>query len=169
MTCHWFGNFDEADAIYAQIVAADPTNAAAIHLRGVVSYQKGDYASAVHTIQRALSMLPGNPVYLNDLGLAYQALGRLPPAAVRFAAAMNTVPNSAPPAGTPSMDGWKCIAKQPRQPMDTLSIAWWKQIEPLRQPVDATSIGPREHVDPLLGSLAPEAGVESPGSPYAAR
>ena len=50
---HRSGDLSQADAIYAQIVAQDPSNAEALHLRGVVAYQKGDYPSAVSTIERA--------------------------------------------------------------------------------------------------------------------
>ena len=86
---HRSGDLSQADAIYAQIVAQDPSNAEAVHLRGVVAYQKGDYPSAVSTIQRALSLTPNNPAYLNNLGLAYQALGRLAEAAASYQAAIN--------------------------------------------------------------------------------
>ncbi len=92
---HRLGDLSQADAIYAQIVAQDPSNAEAVHLRGVVAYQKGDYPSAVSTIQRALSLTPNNPAYLNNLGLAYQALGRLAEAAASYQAAINLAPSFA--------------------------------------------------------------------------
>jgi tetratricopeptide (TPR) repeat protein len=92
---HRSGDLSQADAIYAQIVAQDPSNAEAVHLRGVVAYQRGDYLSAASTIQRALSLAPNNPAYLNNLGLAYQALGRPAEAAASYQAAINLAPSFA--------------------------------------------------------------------------
>jgi tetratricopeptide (TPR) repeat protein len=92
---HRSGDLSRADAIYAEIVAHDPANAEAIHLRGVLAYQKGDYSSAVSAIQRALSLAPNSPAYLSNLGLAYQALGRLEEAAASYQAALNLAPSFA--------------------------------------------------------------------------
>jgi tetratricopeptide (TPR) repeat protein len=93
---HRSGNLSQADAIYAQIVARDPSVSEAVHLRGVVAYQKGDFPRAVTAIRHALSLAPDNPVYLNNLGLSYQALGQLAEAALSFQAAINLAPTFAP-------------------------------------------------------------------------
>jgi tetratricopeptide (TPR) repeat protein len=95
LACHRSGDLSQADAIYAQIVAHDPANSEAVHLRGVVAYQKGDYPAAVSAIQRALALAPNSPAYLNNLGLAYQALGRLMEAAASYQAALNLAPSFA--------------------------------------------------------------------------
>ena len=58
LACHQSGDLSQADAIYAQIVAHDATCSEAVHLRGVVAYQKGDYPAAIVAIQRALSLAP---------------------------------------------------------------------------------------------------------------
>ncbi len=95
LACHRSGDLSQADAIYAEIVARDPSSSEAVHLRGVVAYQKGDYLSAVGRIERALSLTPNSPVYLNNLGLSYQALGRLAEAAASFQAAIDLTPGFA--------------------------------------------------------------------------
>jgi Flp pilus assembly protein TadD len=92
---HRSGDLSQADAIYAQIAAQDPSNAEVVHLRGVIAFQKGDYLSAVGAIQRALALTPNNPAFLSNLGLAQQALGRLAEAATSYQTALNLAPNFA--------------------------------------------------------------------------
>ncbi len=159
IACHGSGSLEQADAIYAQIVTHDPANSEAVHLRGVVAYQKGDYASAASTIERALSLSPNNSVYLGDLGLAYQALGRLAEAAASYQAALNLAPSFAQPIDTTSIDRWQCVEPLLRQPIHTLSMDWWKHIgPPLRQPIDTTSMDRWKHIGPLLRVPAAESG-----------
>ena len=95
LTCHRSGDLAQADAVYAQIIAYDPSNSEAIHLRGVVAYQRGDFPAAVAAIERALSLAPNSPAYLSNLGLAYQALGRLAEADASYQAALNLAPSFA--------------------------------------------------------------------------
>jgi tetratricopeptide (TPR) repeat protein len=164
IACHRSGNLEQADAIYAQIVARDPSNAEAVHLRGVVAYQKGDYASAAGTIERALSVRPDNSACLNDLGLAYQALGRLAEAAASYQAALNPAPRFAQPIDTASIDRWRCAEPLLRQPIYALSIDWWQPIEPpRRQPIDTTSTDRWKHIEPLPRVPPPESGGEAIG------
>jgi tetratricopeptide (TPR) repeat protein len=149
IACHRSGNLDQADAIYAQLVAHDPSNAKAIHLRGVVAYQKGKYAAAVGEIERALSLSHGNAVYLSDLGLARRALGRLEQAAAAFQVVRNPAAGSAPPVDVAPTNRWKCVEPPLRQPIRSLSIDQWESIEPPR-PAPAPKAGRGVVGDPPL-------------------
>jgi Flp pilus assembly protein TadD len=95
MAYHRAGDLARADAIYAQVLAEDPTSADALHLRGVVAYQRGDYPMAIAAIQQSLMLSGNNPSCLNNLGLAYQAMGRLTEAEAAFQTALNLAPNLA--------------------------------------------------------------------------
>lgn len=72
---HRAGQFDEAAAIYAAILADNPASGAAMHLLGVIAHQRGDHARARELIQAALSYYPNDPGMLSNFGLVLQALG----------------------------------------------------------------------------------------------
>ncbi len=79
---HRAGRWPDAERIYRQILETDARNANAWHLLGVLQYQAGNYAEAIDQIQRAIALLPSPvAVFLNNLGLACQAVGRLDEAA----------------------------------------------------------------------------------------
>ena len=71
---HSQGRLDEADAIYRDVLARDPSNADALHLHGLVAHQRGLHSNAVSLVSKALELRPGNPAYLNNLGEAHRAL-----------------------------------------------------------------------------------------------
>jgi tetratricopeptide (TPR) repeat protein len=65
----------DAQALYARALAAEPDNADALHLMGVLRQQQGDFAGAVDLIQRSLATKPAAHVYAN-LCNALNQLGR---------------------------------------------------------------------------------------------
>jgi tetratricopeptide (TPR) repeat protein len=65
----------QAQALYAQALAAEPDNADALHLMGVLRQQHGDFEGAVDLIQRSLATKPAAHVYAN-LCNALNQLGR---------------------------------------------------------------------------------------------
>jgi tetratricopeptide (TPR) repeat protein len=71
------GRLDEAAKIYRAVLAADPENAEALHLLGVVSLQQGDCRAACELIERAIQHQPGNSAYFSNLAEAYRAGGQL--------------------------------------------------------------------------------------------
>ena len=77
---HQAGDLQEADRLYQQVLAADPTHADALHLRGVLCLQRGDPGSAVELIARAIDQAPAKAHYHSNLGEAYRLSARLPPA-----------------------------------------------------------------------------------------
>jgi predicted O-linked N-acetylglucosamine transferase (SPINDLY family) len=50
------------------VLAADPANADALHLLGLVAYRGGDLAQARVLVEQALQREPDNPVFLSNLG-----------------------------------------------------------------------------------------------------
>ena len=87
---HAAGRLADAERLYREVVAAEPTNAEAWHSWGVLAYQQGDAAAAIARTQRALELADGNPAFLSMLGLALQAESRLAEAiaSLRRAAAL---------------------------------------------------------------------------------
>ena len=73
-----------------------PANAEALHLLGVVFYQKGDPVQAIPYIQQALQTTrAGNKTheeFYNSLGLCYRNLGRAAEAELQFRRALQINP-----------------------------------------------------------------------------
>jgi len=74
---HQAGRLAEAEALYRQILAAEPGHADALHLLGVVAHQFGRHAAAVDLITKAITAAPGVPAFHSNLGEAYRALGHI--------------------------------------------------------------------------------------------
>lgn len=89
-----------AESIYRSILQESPGNADALHLLGLMLYQKGDVHSAIPYIQQALqSERPdgagGNrsrEEFHNSLGLCYRNLGRAAEAELQFKLALSINP-----------------------------------------------------------------------------
>ena len=70
------GRLREAEAIYREILKADPENVDALHLLGVAVFQAGRGDEAAGFIERSLHQNPGNADALNNLGQVYEFLNR---------------------------------------------------------------------------------------------
>src|SRR5688500_14974659 len=71
---HRAGRLAEAEVLYLEIVGANPAHADALHLLGLIALQCGNPVRAVELIERADELSPSNPVFLANLGDAYQKL-----------------------------------------------------------------------------------------------
>ena len=58
---HQDGRVKEAEALYRQVLAAEPDNPEALHLLGVLSLQRGDAQAAADLIRRAIGIDPPRP------------------------------------------------------------------------------------------------------------
>jgi uncharacterized protein (TIGR02466 family) len=76
MRRHGAGDLDAADALYRQVLAAQPQHPDANHLLGLAAHQRGRHELAAEHIERALAQRPGNADFLNNLGEAYRAQRR---------------------------------------------------------------------------------------------
>lgn len=73
---HQRGQFDEAAARYAAILAVAPAHFGAMHLLGVVRHQQGRHRDSVDLITAALRIEPNDAAAHANLGLALRQLGR---------------------------------------------------------------------------------------------
>jgi len=71
------GRFSEAEGIYKQILQTDPDQPVALHLLGVIAFQVGKSAISVDLITRALALQPDYTKAHNNLGTAFEGLGKM--------------------------------------------------------------------------------------------
>lgn len=69
MQLHRSGNLREAEAIYRKVLAADPKNADATHLLGLIECQSGRREIGLDMIRRAITLNPTAADYHDNLGL----------------------------------------------------------------------------------------------------
>ena len=71
---HRFGQFDEAFAVYSDVLKIMPEHEDALHYLGLLAQQSGKTEDAAKLIRRSLQIKPENPDALNHLGQIYIAL-----------------------------------------------------------------------------------------------
>ena len=76
MALHQQGRLDQAEALYRAILAVQPAHFGALHLTGLVHYQRGAHAAAADWITRAIAVNQAAPEPHSNLGLALLALNR---------------------------------------------------------------------------------------------
>jgi Tfp pilus assembly protein PilF len=88
---HRAGQLAEAQALYEQVLEADPDHAGAIHAIGLLTHQGGDSAGALRLLSRSIELEPGNADFHNNLGVVLKQLSRYEDAAaaLRQAIALN--------------------------------------------------------------------------------
>ncbi len=74
---HLNGRLDEAESAYRGLLSDQPNNPDALHLLGVIAYQRKQYAEAIDLISRAIALGNRTPEYRNNLGNVYLAQGRI--------------------------------------------------------------------------------------------
>jgi len=95
LALHRTGRLDEAEALYRQVLAAQPSHFDSLQLLGVVSMQRGNYAKAVKQIATALEQDPDNVPALNNRGNALNELHRFDEALASFDRALRLQPDLA--------------------------------------------------------------------------
>jgi tetratricopeptide (TPR) repeat protein len=93
LALHQRGRLDEAQRLYAQVLASEPNNADALHLSGVLAMQTGNLQLAVERILRAITISPTTAFY-SHLGEAYRRLGDAPRAIQACRAAIQIDPKN---------------------------------------------------------------------------
>ncbi len=89
---HQAGRLREAEAIYQQILEADPLHAEALHFMGVLATQTGQPRHGLELISRAIRLRPNESGWHFNLGTIHQALGQLEPAVACFQEAARLQP-----------------------------------------------------------------------------
>ncbi|HEV3104757.1 MAG TPA: tetratricopeptide repeat protein [Trinickia sp.] len=89
---HRDGRLDDAERDYRAALDADPVNADALHLLGVLHHQQGHHAEAAELVGRAVELRPNDAALQLNLGNALKALGELDGAIERFRNALTLAP-----------------------------------------------------------------------------
>jgi predicted O-linked N-acetylglucosamine transferase (SPINDLY family) len=92
---HQAGRLPEAEAIYRQILQAEPNHPDALHLLGMIAYQTGSNDIAVGLISKAIVANPSNAIYYNNLGNALRDQGELDAALTNYRKALALKPDYA--------------------------------------------------------------------------
>lgn len=90
---HQTGNLADAERLYLQLMAAQPKDAAAPHLLGVVRAQQGRNGEALELIGAALKIRPDAPEILSNYANVLKAQGRLPEALDSYDRALSFKPD----------------------------------------------------------------------------
>jgi tetratricopeptide (TPR) repeat protein len=90
---HQAGRLAEAEAIYRQILAADPAHADSLHLLGMIEHERGRHDIAVSMIRAAIAIHRNEAAYHSNLGAIYQTQGKLEEAAACFEHALILKPD----------------------------------------------------------------------------
>jgi protein O-GlcNAc transferase len=76
LALHKQGRLDDAESRYRVVLASAPANFDALHLLGIVQYQKGRHEAAIELFDRAIGVGPNDPFGHFNRALALDALGR---------------------------------------------------------------------------------------------
>jgi len=83
------GRLADAERLCEEALRADPENAHALHLYGLIVLGLGDTQGALQSFEKAIRLDPSNPTLLNNLGQAHRAQGRLSEAEACFRKALD--------------------------------------------------------------------------------
>lgn len=90
---HRQGNLTQALRGYDQVLAIDPDNVDALHLRGVIAQQQGRADESIRLISRAILLNPRIASFYSNLGNAHRDLGRMTDAEAAYRSALRIDPN----------------------------------------------------------------------------
>lgn len=92
---HRAGRFQEAEALYRQILQAQPGHADALHLLGMIAYQSGRHEVAVEYVKQAIVLNPAAAEFHNNLGTVYFELDQIEAASRHLNTALQFKPDYA--------------------------------------------------------------------------
>jgi len=91
---HNSGNLSEAEKIYRRILAARPNHPDALHLLGIVAYQRDQHQAAATLVRKAIGINPRIAIYHASLAAALNEFGQFPEAAEAARKSVAMAPNS---------------------------------------------------------------------------
>src|SRR5262249_5597127 len=92
---HRNGKIDQAELAYRNILDDEPDHAEALHLLGVLLHQRGQSQKAIRFIRRAVTLMPGVPLFYCNLAEACRAAGELSEAVINSEKALVLQPDNA--------------------------------------------------------------------------
>ena len=95
LSLHHKGQFAKAATLYRKILAQNPKNADALHLLGVIEYQRKNPSAAIALIDRAIKLSPNNAVFFSNRGNALKDLKHLDEALASYDSALAIKPDFA--------------------------------------------------------------------------
>jgi tetratricopeptide (TPR) repeat protein len=90
---HQAGRLPRAEALYRRALQKDPNDANALHLLGVIAYQRGEIGTALRLIERARPELPELPDIHLNYGNALREAGKLAEAVASYRRALALKPD----------------------------------------------------------------------------
>lgn len=73
---HQANRYQEAEALYRQVLKAQPKHTDGLHLLGYLLHHTGQHEQAIEWIKKAVALDPKQPLFLNNLGNVLQHVGR---------------------------------------------------------------------------------------------
>jgi tetratricopeptide (TPR) repeat protein len=70
------GRLDDAEALYAKLLVRDASDPTVLVNAGLLSLARNDIEAAIDRLQRAIGIVPANPIAHASLGRALRAAGR---------------------------------------------------------------------------------------------
>src|SRR5215813_4335784 len=90
---HQSGRLTEAEPLYRAVIEAQPSHFDALHLLGLLHYQRGEYTAALHQVDVALAVNPNAAAAHNTRGAALKELNRLDDAIESYSTAIGLNPS----------------------------------------------------------------------------
>jgi protein O-GlcNAc transferase len=87
------GRLPDAAALCSQILSAEPAQAGALHLRGLIAYRNGNREAAMSWFGKAAQAAPDFAAARNDLGNVLMEEGRTPEAIAEYRRALQIAPD----------------------------------------------------------------------------
>ena len=95
INAHQSGQLDVARTAYRSLLSDFPNQPDALHYLGMIYYQEEDFDRALDCVDRARNVKPTDPAISANLGLVYQALGRMEDAEAMYKASLDVNPEQA--------------------------------------------------------------------------
>jgi predicted O-linked N-acetylglucosamine transferase (SPINDLY family) len=176
---HRVGQLREAEAIYRQIIKAEPQHADAWHLLGVVAHQLGHSDIAIQLIGRAIALSGNQAMFHYNLGEAYRVSGKLGEAIESYRQALRIDPTDPKASNNvagllrslgraaEAVDGFRrAVELQPKQVEVHSNLLYTLNFDSAYDPpaVFAEHLAwAARHAEPLTALAAPHANDRTPG------
>ena len=92
---HQGGEYQQAEALYLEILRTDPHHAESLHLLGLLRHQAGHSEAGVALIRQAIALIPRGAIFHSNLGIVLIDLRRLDEAVQCFQEAVRINPRFA--------------------------------------------------------------------------